>query len=151
MKFGAAACYPQRGAVNVIQLTLVQLIAMIAGGPAAMILTVLVGILVNNSVNKTNIEGLKSDLQRVEGSLRSDLLRVEDSFRSDLQRIEGSLRSDLQRIEGSLRSDLQRVEDSLRSELQRVEGVLTAKLDALETRVKALEDQGRATLVKGLI
>jgi len=89
----------------VIQLTLVQLIAMIAGGPAAMILTVLVGILVNNSVNKTNIEGLTSDVQRIEGSLRS--------------------------------------------ELQRVEGVLTAKLDALETRMKALEDQGRATLVRG--
>ncbi len=88
-----------------IQLTLVQVIAMVAGGPAAMILTVLVGILVNNSVNKANIEGLKSDIRRVE--------------------------------------------DSLKSELQRVEGVLTAKIDGLSTRVKALEDQGRATLVRG--
>jgi hypothetical protein len=99
-----------------------------------MILTVLVGILVNNSVNRSNIEGLKSDLRRVEDSLRSEL---------------GGLRSDIQRVEDSLRSDLQRVEDSLRSDIQRVEGVLTAKIDGLSTRVKALEDQGRSTLVKG--
>ncbi len=94
-----------------IQLTLVQVIATVAGGPAAMILTVLVGILVNNSVNKANIEGLKSDIRRVEDSLRADIRRVEDS----------------------LRADIQRVEDGLKSELQRVEGVLTAKIDGLST------------------
>jgi hypothetical protein len=131
------ACYSYKGTSDVIQLTLVQLVAIVAGGPIAMILTVLVGILVNNSVNKANIEGLRSDLQRVEGSLRSEL-----------QCAEGSFRSELQRVEGSFRSELQRVESSLRSELQRVEGVLTAKLETLSTRVKALEDQGHSALVK---
>jgi hypothetical protein len=100
---------------------------MVAGGPAAMILTVLVGILVNNSVNKAGLEGLKSDIRRVEESLRSDIRRVEDT----------------------LRSDIQHGDDGLKSELQRVEGVLTAKIDGLSTPVKALQDQGRATLVKG--
>jgi len=122
----------------VIQLTLVQVIAMVAGGPAAMILTVLVGILVNNSVNKANIEGLKSDIRR-----------VEDSLRADIQRVEDSLRADIRRVEGSLRADIQRVDEGLKSELQRVEGVLTAKIDGLSARVQVLEDQGRATLVKG--
>lgn len=74
-----------------IQLTLVQVIAMVAGGPAAMILTVLVGILVNNSVIKANIEGLKSDIRRVEDGLRADIQRVEDGLKSELQRFEGVL------------------------------------------------------------
>ncbi len=100
--------------------------------------TVLVGILVNNSVNKAGLEGLKSDIRRVEESLRSDIRRVEES-----------LRSDIRRVEDTLRSDIQHGDDGLKSELQRVEGVLTAKIDGLSTRVKALEDQGRATLVKG--
>jgi uncharacterized protein involved in exopolysaccharide biosynthesis len=38
-----------------------------------MILTVMVGILVNNA----NIDSLRSDLQRIEGALRSELQRVE--------------------------------------------------------------------------
>lgn len=109
-----------------VQLTVVQLWALVAGGPIAMVLTVLVGILVNNAVTKANIEGVRSDLGRVESTLRSELQRVENTLRSELQRVEGILRS----------------------ELQRVEGVLSAKLDGLTVRVKALEDEVHSPLVK---
>ncbi len=78
-----------------VQLTVIQLWALVAGGPIAMVLTVLIGILVNNSATKANINSLRSDIQRVEGELRSDTQRVEGVLRSDIQRIEGVLSAKL--------------------------------------------------------
>ena len=65
-----------------IQLNVMQLWALAAGGPIAMVLTVLIGILVNNALAVAKIgriEGvLKAEMQRVEGSLTSELKRIED-------------------------------------------------------------------------
>jgi hypothetical protein len=105
-----------------VQLTVVPLWALVAGGPIAMVLTVLVGILVNNSVNKSNIEALRSDLRRVEDTLRTEI-----------------------RI---LQADNARIESTLRSQIQRVEGVLSAKIDNLDLRVKGLEEEIRLPLIK---
>ena len=73
------------------QLTLMQLWTLLAGGPIAMVLTVLVGILVNNAITKANIAVLRSDIQRIEGVLGAKLdglsLRVkalEDELHSPL-------------------------------------------------------------------
>ncbi len=73
------------------QLTLMQLWTLLAGGPIAMVLTVLVGILVNNAITKANIAALRSDIQRIEGVLGAKLdglsLRVkalEDELHSPL-------------------------------------------------------------------
>ncbi len=63
-----------------VQLTVVQLWALVAGGPIAMVLTVLIGILINNS-------STKSEIARVEGTLKADM----GSLRSELQRVEGVL------------------------------------------------------------
>ncbi len=81
-----------------VQLPLIQFWALMAGTPLAMMLTVLVGILVNNSTTSSKIETLRSDLQRVEGSLRSDLQRVESSLRSEIQRVEGVLSAKLEAL-----------------------------------------------------
>ncbi len=51
------------------RLTLMQLWTLLAGGPIAMVLTVLVGILVNNAITKANIAALRSGLLRIEGVL----------------------------------------------------------------------------------
>lgn len=109
-----------------IQLNLTQLWALVAGGPIAMVLTVLVGILINNAVGKSNMAGLKSEIQRVEGILTSELKRAE----------------------GELKSEVKRIEGELKSELKRIEGVLGAKIDALTVRIKALEDEIHSPLVK---
>jgi hypothetical protein len=68
-----------------------QLWTLLAGGPIAMVLTVLVGILVNNAITKANIAVLRSDIQRIEGVLGAKLdglsLRVkalEDELHSPL-------------------------------------------------------------------
>ncbi len=45
-----------------LQLTLMQLWALLAGGPIAMVLTVLVGILVNNAITTAHIAALRSDI-----------------------------------------------------------------------------------------
>jgi len=74
-----------------IQLNVTQLWALVAGGPIAMVLTVLVGILINNAVGKSNMAGLKSEIQRVEGILTSELKRAEGELKSELKRIEGVL------------------------------------------------------------
>jgi hypothetical protein len=73
------------------QLTLMQLWTLLAGGPIAMVLTVLVGILVNNAITKANIAALRSDIQRIEGVLgtKIDALTVrvkalEDEIHSPL-------------------------------------------------------------------
>ncbi len=110
-------------------LTIMQLWALWAGGPIAMILTVLVGILVNNAVTKANFAALRSEI----GGLKSDIGRAEGSLRSNLQRVEGSLKSELAGV---------------RSVVQRVEGVLAAKIDGLAVLGKALEDEIRSPLVK---
>jgi transposase len=91
-----------------------------------MVLTVLVGILINNAVGKSNMAGLKSEIQRVEGILTSELKRAE----------------------GELKSEVKRIEGELKSELKRIEGVLGAKIDALTVRIKALEDEIHSPLVK---
>ncbi len=141
-----------------VQLTVVQLWALVAGGPIAMVLTLLVGILINNSTTKANLAGLKSDVDRVEGILKSDIA----GLKSDIDRVEGTLKSDITglksdiaRVEGTLnsditglKSDIARVEGTLRSEMQRVEGVLGVKLDGLAVRLKALEDEVHSPLVK---
>ena len=109
-----------------VQLTIVQIWALVAGGPIAMILTVLVGILVNNAV----------------GNAKAD--KRDGVLRAEIQRVEGVLKADIDRVEGVLKSELLRAE----GELQRVEGVLGAKIDTISARVKALEDEVRAPLVK---
>jgi hypothetical protein len=111
---------------SLIQLNVTQLWALVAGGPIAMVLTVLVGILINNAVGKSNMAGLKSEIQRVEGILTSELKRAE----------------------GELKSEVKRIEGELKSELKRIEGVLGAKIDALTVRIKALEDEIHSPLVK---
>ena len=56
-----------------MQLAVIQLWALVAGGPLAMVITAFVGILINNSVTGAKIEGIKSDLLRVEGVLSAKL------------------------------------------------------------------------------
>ena len=107
-------------------LTLTQLWTLLAGGPIAMILTVLVGILVNNAITKAHINRLEIKIDKVEGVLTSEM----------------------ERVEGLLTSEMKRVEGVLTSEMKRVEGVLGGKIDGLDTRVKALEDEIRSPLVK---
>jgi hypothetical protein len=69
------------------QLTPMQLWTLISAGPIAMILTVLVSILVNNGVMKSEIAGvegvLRGELQHVEGvpTARIDALVVRESVR----------------------------------------------------------------------
>jgi hypothetical protein len=69
-----------------VQLTVVQLWALVAGGPIAMILTVLVGILVNNAVTGAKIdkiEGIvRAELQRVEGSRKRNSLPSRQAARN---------------------------------------------------------------------
>jgi hypothetical protein len=113
-----------------VQLTIVQLWALVAGGPIAMVLTVLVGILVNNAV----------------GNAKAD--KRDGVLRAEIQRLEGIRKADSDRLEGVFKSELRRVEDGFKTELRRVEGVLSAKIDTLTARVKALEDEVRAPLVK---
>lgn len=48
----------------------------------------------------------------------------------------------------SFRREMDSRFESLRSEIQRVEGVLVAKIDALTLRVKALEDETHARVVR---
>ena len=69
---------------------------------------------------------------------------MKEMFRAEISSVRSELRAD----NASLRSDLQRVEATLTSELKRVEGVLSAKIDGLDVRVKALEHEVRAPLVK---
>ena len=111
-----------------------QLWTLVSAGPLAMILTVLVGILINNAVTKAHIA-------RVEGTLTSKI----DGLGSEIKRVEGTLTS---KIDG-LGSEIKRVEGTLTSEIKRVEGVLGAKIDGLSVRVRALEDVQHAPLVKG--
>jgi hypothetical protein len=59
------------------QLTLIQLWTLLAGGPIAMVLTVLVGILVNNSITKAHINRLEIKIDRLERVLISEMKRVE--------------------------------------------------------------------------
>jgi hypothetical protein len=73
------------------QLTVMQLWTLLAGGPIVMVLTVLVGILVNNAITKANIAALRSGLLRIEGflSAKIDALTVrvkalEDEMHSPL-------------------------------------------------------------------
>ncbi len=72
-----------------VQLTVIQLGALVADGLIAMVLTVLLGILVNNSTGRANHDSLKSDMQRVEGTLRSELQRFESALTSKIRRVEG--------------------------------------------------------------
>lgn len=58
---------------NDTPLTIMQLWVLLAGGPIAMVLTVMVGILVNNAITKGNIAALRSDILRVEGVLGSKI------------------------------------------------------------------------------
>jgi len=118
-------------------LTLTQLWTLLAGGPIAMILTVLVGILVNNAITKAHINRLEIKIDKVEGVLTSEM-----------ERVEGLLTSEMKRVEGLLTSEMKRVEGVLTSEMKRVEGVLGGKIDGLDMRVKALEDEIRSPLVK---
>jgi len=67
-----------------IQLNVMQLWALAAGGPIAMVLTVLIGILVNNALAVAKIG-------RIEGVLKAEMQRVEGSLTSELKRIEGVL------------------------------------------------------------
>lgn len=78
-----------------VQLTVVQLWALVAGGPIAMILTVLVGILVNNAVTGAKIdkiEGIvRAELQRVEGVLTAKL----DTLTARVKALEDEIHSPL--------------------------------------------------------
>ena len=87
-------------------LTVTQLWALLTGGPIAMILTVLVGILVNNRL-------LKSEIGRVEGELRADVRRVEDGIRAELGRVEGVLTAKLEALTARVKA----LEDELHSPL----------------------------------
>lgn len=93
------------------------------GGPTAMVLTELVGILVNNALAIAKIG------------------KIEGVFKAEMTGLCGEM--------GGLKADIQRVESTLTSELKRVEGVLGAKIDGLTVRVKALADAHHAPLVKG--
>ncbi len=126
-----------------IQLNVTQLWALVAGGPVAMVLTVLVGILINNAVGKANFAGVKAEM----AGLGSQM----DGLRSGLKAEMAGLRSEMAGLRSEmtgLKSDIQRVEGTLTSELKRVEGVLGVKIDALTMRVKSLEDEIHSPLVK---
>ena len=109
-----------------VQLTVVQLWALVAGGPIAMVLTVLVGILVNNAVTGAKIAGLERGLA---GEMEALSARMDG-------------------LEASLNARMDGLEASLKAALQRVEGVLSARIDTLSVRVKSLEDQVHSPLVK---
>ncbi len=65
-----------------------------AGGPVAMILTVLVGILVNNAIGKAHFTRLEGKIDGVERVLKSDIHRLEGK----IDRVEGVLKAEMQRV-----------------------------------------------------
>ena len=105
-----------------VQLTVVQLWALVAGGPIAMVLTVLVGILVNNAVTGAKIAGLERGLGGEMKPLGWEMKALE--------------------------ARMDALESSFKSELQRAEGVLAARIDTLTARMKSLENQVHSPLVK---
>jgi hypothetical protein len=78
----------ESGEEEMTQLTVMQLWALVSAGPLAMILTVLVGILINNAVTKAHIS-------RLEGTINSKI----DGLSSEVKRVEGILTSEFKRVE----------------------------------------------------
>jgi hypothetical protein len=85
-----------------VQLTIVQLWALVAGGPVAMILTVLVGILVNNAVTAAKFD-------KMEGVLKAEIKRLE----REVQRVEGILSVKLDTLSARVKA----LEDEVHSPL----------------------------------
>jgi uncharacterized protein involved in exopolysaccharide biosynthesis len=101
-----------------------------------MVLTVLVGILINNAVGKANFAGLRAEMTGLKSELRAEMTGLKAEM--------AGLKSEM----AGVKSDIHRVEGVLTSELKRVEGVFGVKIDALTMRVKALEDEIHSPLVK---
>jgi hypothetical protein len=61
-----------------------------------------------------------------------DVARVSDvaAVRTDLERVEGSLRGEIERVEGSLRGEIERVETVLRAEMLGMRAELIEKMSA---------------------
>jgi hypothetical protein len=95
------------------QLTLMQLWTLLAGGPIAMVLTVLVGILVNNAITKAHINRLEIKIDKVEGVVTSEMKRVEGVLTSELKRVEGVLGAKIDGLDARVKA----LEDEIRSPL----------------------------------
>ena len=81
--------------------------------------------------SKADLEKTESVLRSEIGELRSDLEKTESALRSDLEKTESALRSDLEKTESALRSDLEKTESALRSEI----GGLRSDMEKLEQRM----------------
>ncbi|HMF77529.1 MAG TPA: hypothetical protein VK604_17865 [Bryobacteraceae bacterium] len=126
LSYGPPGQKQHSGLLMTPTLTVFPLWALIAAGPIAMILTVLLGILVNNAVGKARLDGFeKSGTARFDG-FDARLDAFEKSFTARISSLEQIMMSRFDVVDAKF--------EAAQQGLLRVAGVIDARLKHLEER-----------------
>lgn len=60
------------------------------------------------------IQGLREDMERMEGSIRGDMAKMENSIREDMEKMENSIREDMTKMETSLTRKIEDGDNAIR-------------------------------------
>lgn len=82
------------------------------------------------------IQGLREDVERMEGSIRGNVGKMEESIHEDMGQMEGSIRGDMAKMEGSIRGDMTKMEESIRGDMEKMEESIHGDMEKIEKSIR---------------
>jgi len=88
---------------------------------------------------RSDIQGLRSDIQSINTDLRSEMRESMTQLRSEIHELKTELRSEMQETKTELRSEMQKMRTELRLEMQDIKTDLRADIAAVRVDVREMD------------